>query len=1147
MTEADARSLATNRKRRGVVRASLTRLRHRLAELEGTSDQPGTLEAAKRTMTRLEVLDGEFKVHHYAIVDHTEDEAALHDEQEALDGHDDDVAQLGLRIQQLMAACSTPDSSPRKVSAKRLARLQRKLISISDTITSLPSDSDNVCLLRQYEEQLSEFKGELSDVQNGLYSLDLEESDELCELQATIEKSIFDCSLEVKKLLRSHAHSSTEPDTKGVKLPKLDVPTFDGNILNWKTIWEQFNVSVHGRSNLSDAEKLVYLRHALKDGTAKRVIEGLSRSGEHYVEAVECLQTRYDRPRLIHKTHVRMILEVPGLKEGTGRELRHLHDTVQQHLRALKGLGHEPPGSFITSLIELKFDPNTMFEWQRHSQTSVDVPHFDDILEFVNLRAQASESAASDHARRAKSENQHGKKSFPPTQPVASFAASADPANNCVVCKTNKHPLYACTKFRSLSHEDMISILKSNGLCLNCMRSGSGHYVKNCTSLHRCKRCQKPHHTLLHVEPKGESLHPDAVATPSTTSISTHASMGLQSNLLLMTCSVLVEAPDGSVTQARAILDSASSASFISERLAQSLHLPRSNQNTRISGVAGLSQSSSAQSITDFKVSSVHCPDRKLDVTAVVVSRVTCDLPLHPIPFNSTWNHLSNLNLADPGFGQPGRIDLLLGVEVFVKVMRHGRRLGISGSPCAFETDFGWVLAGCTNSCNPTRNALVHHVSLLSGDDLIRRFWEIEEKPTSDPVLTPEERTALDHFKNHHTHLPDGKFVVPLPWKPNMDPLGESRSQAVRRFISFERSLHSSGHFQEFAAVIDEYFKMGHAELVPKVDMEKPPHDVFYLPMHSVRKESSTTTKVRAVFDASAKTSTGTSLNDMLLVGPTVHSSLVDVLLQFRLHRVALTADVSKMYRAIALVQSDRDLHRFVWRSSPQDPLKDYRMTRVTFGVSASSFIANMCVKQNALDFAMEYPLAAKAVEDAFYVDDGITGADSIEGAIELHHQLQSLFSKSGFLLRKWNSSEPSVLQHIDPELRDSQSIHSMSDPEAEYTKTLGIEWNVDLDHFRLKIANCSQREEVTKRVLVSDIARTYDVLGWFSPTIVKAKILLQRLWEEKVSWDDPVPLSINQVWSRWIRELELLSNHHIPRCYFPNDVKIASMQLRVF
>ena len=99
------------------------------------------------------------------------------------------------------------------------------------------------------------------------------------------------------------------------------------------------------------------------------------------------------------------------------------------------------------------------------------------------------------------------------------------------------------------------------------------------------------------------------------------------------------------------------------------------------------------------------------------------------------------------------------------------------------------------------------------------------------------------------------------------------------------------------------------------------------------------TTKIRAVFDASAKRSTGISLNDTLLVGPTVHSSLIDVLMQFRLNRIALTTDISKMYRV------NRDLHRLIRRSDPGQPLQDFRMTRITFGVWASPFAANMALK----------------------------------------------------------------------------------------------------------------------------------------------------------------------------------------------------------
>ena len=165
----------------------------------------------------------------------------------------------------------------------------------------------------------------------------------------------------------------------------MEVPSFDSNIIHWRNFWEQFSISVHSRTSLSDSEKLVYLQHSLKSGSARNVIEGLSRAGDCYVEAVDCLKTRYDRPRLIHQTHVKMILEAPSLKDGTGKELRRLHDTVQQHLRALKAMGQEPSSAFVTSVLELKLDTSTMFEWQKHSQDHRDVPDYHELLEFLDL------------------------------------------------------------------------------------------------------------------------------------------------------------------------------------------------------------------------------------------------------------------------------------------------------------------------------------------------------------------------------------------------------------------------------------------------------------------------------------------------------------------------------------------------------------------------------------------------------------------------------------------------------------------------------------------------------------------------------------------------------------------------------------------
>ena len=203
-------------------------------------------------------------------------------------------------------------------------------------------------------------------------------------------------------------------------------------------------------------------------------------------QAVKCLKARYDRPRLIHRTHVQMILDAPALKEGSGKELRKLHDNIRQHVRALMTLGSELPSKFITSMIELKLDTDTLFEWQKHSQSSSDVPHYEELLDFIDLRAQASETLCPAQRRK-------------PPGMVHSFLTNTSSLSNCVVCKTEEHSLYTCTKFKSLAHDEKISTLKTNNLCMKCL--ASGHFKKQCKSSHKCRVCQKTHHTLLHVEP----------------------------------------------------------------------------------------------------------------------------------------------------------------------------------------------------------------------------------------------------------------------------------------------------------------------------------------------------------------------------------------------------------------------------------------------------------------------------------------------------------------------------------------------------------------------------------------------------------------------------------------------------------------------
>ena len=195
-----------------------------------------------------------------------------------------------------------------------------------------------------------------------------------------------------------------------------------------------------------------------------------------------------------------------------------------------------------------------------------------------------------------------------------------------------------CAKFKALSHDEKNSVLKSNNLCVNCL--AGGHFKKQCKSTHKCKICHKPHHTLLHIEPQTNSTSERSTTSKDTSHVSSNTAMKLKSNVLLMTCRVSVITPDGSSVNAQALLDNASSASFVSERLVQSLSLPRFNQPVRVTGIGSISQRAPIQSISSFEVSVVGPNKRKIGISAVIVPKVTCDLSLAPVPLKSGWKHI---------------------------------------------------------------------------------------------------------------------------------------------------------------------------------------------------------------------------------------------------------------------------------------------------------------------------------------------------------------------------------------------------------------------------------------------------------------------------------------------------------------------------
>ncbi|XP_043604824.1 uncharacterized protein LOC122577568 [Bombus pyrosoma] len=299
----------------------------------------------------------------------------------------------------------------------------------------------------------------------------------------------------------------------------------------------------------------------------------------------------------------------------------------------------------------------------------------------------------------------------------------------------------------------------------------------------------------------------------------------------------------------------------------------------------------------------------------------------------------------------------------------------------------------------------------------------------------------------------------------------------------------------------------------------------YYLPHHGVIKASSETTKLRVVFDGSATTSTGVSLNDALYTGPKLQEELVDILLRFRLYQYVLTGDIEKMYRQFLVRPEDRRYQKIVWRNENGE-IEAYQLNTVTFGLSAAPYLALRCLKQLADDEGHRFPRASSALQRDFYVDDALTGADTKEEVLSLRKELTELLQSAGLTIRKWASNDQSILQGLS----DQDTSRRLQLGESQTLKTLGIFWDSREDAILYSVEANANIARVTKRSISSVIARIYDPLGLLAPVIVRAKILLQRVWSLKVDWDESLPADLHSEWDRYYAQLPLLNEIRFPR-----------------
>lgn len=461
-------------------------------------------------------------------------------------------------------------------------------------------------------------------------------------------------------------------------------------------------------------------------------------------------------------------------------------------------------------------------------------------------------------------------------------------------------------------------------------------------------------------------------------------------------------------------MDTGSTVTLITTKLANSLRARKRKSSMIVHGLFGVSN---MKHEVEVNLGAVHGQEEQdVPVTAQVIDTITTPCPANQLMDVKSMSFLQELQLADPHFDSPGPIDVLLGVKDCGRCWRAGELFSSDKMVMAKNTIFGWVVSGATGGTSSVGSCRLTSTSQdQSTAEMLQLIWEIEKVPGEPAHLDADEQVAMSHFADTHSRDEDGRYRVQLPRKIPTPELGKSRFTAKRRYLQNQRSLMKRGGWSDFTVAVQEYPDLAHAEMVPEDEIMTEERKTYYLPMHGVVKESSETTKLRVVFDASAKTSTGVSLNDTLLKGPSLYPHLTTILNRFRLHRVGIAADISKMFREVGLHDSERDFHRFLMEKEGE--LVDHRMTRLTFGVTPSPFLATKVLHQLASDYCATHPAAANAIRRDFYVDDLLSGAQTVEEAESFRQEIMDLFKQAKMTIRKWISNSADFMAAVPPDL----------------------------------------------------------------------------------------------------------------------------------
>ncbi|XP_065355424.1 uncharacterized protein LOC135949900 [Calliphora vicina] len=951
-------------------------------------------------------------------------------------------------------------------------------------------------------------------------------------------------------------------------VPPCDMQDFHGDYKSWTSFRDMFKAIYGNNSRLSGVEKLFYLKQKTR-GEAKEIVDSAPLTNDGFVIAWTLLTSQYENKRMQINAQLKTLFNLPYVNVQCGVAIRKLQRKINSCISNLNTLDIDTDNwdPIFVYLCSSKLPKETLEDFEKTLRDSSNIPCWTEMdifltntykgLESVNdiknpntyPRNKQNSDSKNQNERKGNTfvnnvtqepkKDTHAKRKPQPEQNPSNSTRTQNTSklngSVCKLCKAN-HTLRDCPSFISMGVAERINFVKQNGCCYNCL--AISHGIKECHSTFTCRHCGGRHNSLLHRPSSNSNTHASTNSNPtdeqpstSTRNVSqsfstlTNQTDGvLDDRKKLLGTAVLNVQVHGSLFPARALIDPASDFSFISDQFRRKLHIPT---QPIIAEISGLNEVVSARSNKMCEVTLRSNTQRNfsLEIQAIVVKTLTRTLPTQSINPNIIKD-LEQIQLADPRFYESRPIDFIIGSDFYPQILKSGVKKDFLNTLIAQDTEFGWILTGPVEETHRTQT-IVSYFSAVTLNKCLTKFWEIEEIPQK-PIKSVEETVCENIFTKTTQRLPNGRYQVDLPFRTPQLELGNSRHVAMAQYLRNEKNLMKNPTLKsEYDNALQEYVDLGHMKAV-NFNPNSSSTTYYYLPHHAVVKPDRVTTKVRVVFNASSKTSNGNSLNDALFIGPTLQQDLSIVILKWRFYKIVFNADITKMYRQILLNTTHTPFQRILFRKSVNEPIKDYELQTVTFGVNCAPYLAIRTLLELAKEVETTHPIASHILKNNMYVDDVLSGAHTIEDAKFAQNEMITVLDSAGFPLRKWISNSPDLLNILPKDhLLD---VDLLTLPDSHNTKTLGIRWNAKEDFFFFSVPTIEKRNAYTKRSVLSDIARLFDPAGWLAPIVVSAKIIMQQVWQDNTDWDECLkPLTLTK-WLNFLKFYDDINKIRIPR-----------------